>query len=243
MLLPRRNVLTTLSAAALLTAAAPLPSPAAQIDDNIRVYFGQGCFWHVQHELVQAEINLLNRADKTITATAGYAGGTKIGTGDKVCYHNAASVADYGKLGHAEVVALDIPREKFKDFAAEFCALFSKNGERPDQFGDRGPEYRNLVGIPGGTNSPLSKELVEVSKANGDKLDFASGKGDDADLRGLVWIMDSEKFPFYAAEQYHQFHDGFNWGEDYPSSYNKLVSLRKGTACPNGMLGMGVLGL
>ena len=38
----------------------------------------------------------------------------------------------------------------------------------------------NLVGIPGGVNSPLSKELVAASIAEDDKLDFAMGKGDDA---------------------------------------------------------------
>eukprot|EP00965_Chrysotila_dentata_P227378 6195978-Pleurochrysis_carterae.AAC.1 len=96
---------------------------------------------------------------------------------------------------------------------------------RPDQFGDKGPEYRcatrwparactlynvptrrmqrhihnstkpmlirkvqksdsararsNLVGFPGGIDSPFAKELVKASMVEGDKLDFAKGKGDD----------------------------------------------------------------
>ena len=34
------------------------------------------------------------------------------------------------------------------------------------------------------------------------------GKGDDADTLGkkLIWVMDSDKFPFRQAEVYHQFH-------------------------------------
>ena len=122
-------------------------------------------------------------------------------------------------------------------------------GNRPDQSGDRGPEYRNLVGLPGGTTSPLAKQLVQASIANGDKLDFAAGKGDDSDARAVAFVMDTAKFPFYQAEFYHQFHDGFNWGEDYPASYNSLakklskVGTVQDTACPNGMLGVGIAGL
>ena len=115
--------------------------------------------------------------------------------------------------------------------------------------GDRGTEYRNLVGVPGGATSAFAKELVEASIANGDKLNFASGKGDDADARALSWVYDTARFPFYQAEPYHQFHDGFAWGEDYPNSYNSLAGslfkakLVQDTGCPNGMLGIGIAGL
>lgn len=42
-----------------------------------------------------------------------------------------------------------------------------------------------------------------------------------------------------------QFHDGFNFGEDYPNSYNGLAKLLKApdTGCPNGLLGIGLAGL
>lgn len=86
----------------------------------------------------------------------------------------------------------------------EYCKLFDEDGLRPDQFGDRGSEYRNLVGVPGGKDSPYAKLLVDASLKTGDKLDFAVGKGDDKDLPKVSFIMDSEKFPFYVAEQYHQ---------------------------------------
>ena len=174
-----------------------------------------------------------------------------MGPESKVCYHNAASIADYGKLGHGEVVALRIPKSSFPDFCLEYCQLFSAEGYRPDQFGDRGPEYRNLVGVPGGVDSVFAKQLVAASssKQGGDKLDFAKGRGNDPDRRALVFVMDTANFPFYVAEQYHQFHDGFNFNENYPQSYNNLAGKlakegKLGTSsCPNGMLGIGALGL
>lgn len=146
------------------------------------------------------------------------------------CYHNVAQVSDYGSLGHAEVVSMKIPKEKFPEFAVEYCKLF-RNGMRPDQLGDRGLEYRNLVGFSGGAKSELATQLVEASKNTGDQLDFAVGKGSDAKAKGgidsdiprLVWIMDSDVYPAYVAENYHQFHDGFNFGEDYSRSYNSLA--------------------
>ena len=126
---------------------APAVAAAAAVDETIDVYFGCGCFWHVQHEFVEAEKKILKRSNADLTSRAGYAGGRA--KDNLVCYHNARNVGDYGKLGHAEVVALSIPSSKFKDFAEEYFRLFDKDGNRPDQFGDRGPEYRNLVGIPG----------------------------------------------------------------------------------------------
>jgi len=224
------------------------PALAAADEELVDVYFGCGCFWHVQHEFVQAEKKILGRKDDQITARAGYAGGKKGMLDGKVCYHNAASIADYGKLGHAEVVGLKIPPSSFNDFAVEYFKLFDAKGDRPDQAGDRGGEYRSLVGIPGGAKSEYAKVLVDASIATGDKLDFAFGKGDDPDARKTSFVMDSANFPFYVAEQYHQFHDGFNIGENYPGTYNGLAGVYKEKgedfgSCPNGSLGLGIGGL
>lgn len=221
----------------------------ASEEELIEVYFGCGCFWHVQHEFVMAEKKLLNRSDEDITARSGYAGGNSGAKDGKVCYHNAAQVSDYGSLGHAEVVRLVIPPSSFERFAEEYFNLFDDKGDRPDQFGDRGLEYRNLVGVPGGVQSKYAKLLVETSMKSGDKLDFAKGKGNDPDARALAFIMDTKDYPFYVGEQYHQFHDGFNIGENYPNSYNNLAGrlAKQGTLgvsqCPNGLLGIGALGL
>lgn len=220
----------------------PANANAAE-EELIDVYFGCGCFWHVQHEFVEAERRILNRSDEELTARAGYAGGKAGALDGKVCYHNGKRISDYGPLGHGEVVSLRIPPSSYKDFALEYVKLFDKNGFRPDQGGDKGTEYRNLVGFPGGAKSDVYlKQLVAASQENGDKLAFAEGLGDDPDRRALVFVMDSDAYPSFVAEQYHQFHDGFAMGEGYPQTYNDIaVKLAKAdklgeSACPNGML-------
>lgn len=240
---------TSIIQAPNLALAADDDGLAAAPEKEIEVYFGCGCFWHVQHELVEAERKILGRSDAQLTTRAGYAGG-KAGSKDgKVCYHNALSISDYGKLGHAEVVQVSIPPSSFQAFAKEYFELFSEQGYRADQWGDKGLEYRNLIGFPGGVASSYAKELIKVSQDHGDKLDFAKGKGDDPDARALCFVMDTADFPFYVAEQYHQFHDGFNLGENYPNSYNSLASQMSKAGvlgeskCPNGLIGVGALGL
>ncbi|KAJ1440607.1 hypothetical protein B484DRAFT_391183, partial [Ochromonadaceae sp. CCMP2298] len=48
--------------------AAQLCCPSgASASEGVPVYFGVGCFWHVQHEFVQAEKNSLGRTDEQIT--------------------------------------------------------------------------------------------------------------------------------------------------------------------------------
>mmetsp|Transcript_6737 Transcript_6737/g.7739 ORF Transcript_6737/g.7739 Transcript_6737/m.7739 type:complete len:312 (+) Transcript_6737:223-1158(+) len=234
---------TLISPTRSFAAEAPSPLFPDNPDDQIDVYFGCGCFWHVQHEFIQAERRILGRSDDKLSARTGYAGGTKGMLDNKVCYHNGKRVSDYGSLGHAEVVRLRIPPQSYPEFAAEYARLFDKNGSRPDQDGDRGLEYRNLVGIPGGSKqTTFPQQLIDASKQNGDKLAFAEGSGDDFDRRALVFVMDTAKFPFYVSEQYHQFHDGFKRGENYPDSYNQLGSiLAKAnvlgvSGCPDGML-------
>jgi peptide methionine sulfoxide reductase MsrA len=221
----------------------------AHAEELVEVYFGCGCFWHVQHEFVMAERAILGRGDSEFTSFVGYAGGKAGAKDGKVCYHNALMQSDYGSLGHAEVVRLMVPPSKFGLIAEEYCKLFSKAGERPDQYGDRGREYRNVVGLPGGVQSPMAQELVEASKRQGDKLNFAKGKGDDSDTKGMVFIMDTGKFPFFLGEPYHQFHDGFAQGEDYPDTYNQLgvqyvqAGRISNAGCPNGLMGLGFGGL
>ena len=89
----------------------------------------------MQHEFVEAEKRILGRSDGQLTALSGYAGGLAGAKDGKVCYHNAVKLADYGSLGHAEVVRLRIPPSAFGEFAKEYCKLFDKNGYRPDQLG------------------------------------------------------------------------------------------------------------
>ncbi|KAL3822827.1 hypothetical protein ACHAXA_011464 [Cyclostephanos tholiformis] len=201
-------------------------------DDIVDVYFGCGCFWHVQHEFVEAERRILGRTDPELTSGAGYAGGG----GGEGCWDTPRSSRCACR------------RRNSRNSPVEYCKLFDDLGNRPDQFGDRGPEYRNLVGIPGGTSSPLAAKLVRASISTGDRLDFAVGKGDDGDVPAVSYVMDTADFPFFVAERYHQFHDGFRLDEGYPESYNSLAGkfASKGEnfgTCPNGMMGIGFGGL
>ena len=89
------------------------------------VYFGVGCFWHIQHEFVAAERDLLGRSDRELTAFTGYAGGTASDKFNRVCYHNFQSVADYGKYGHGEVVGMKLPTDKIVDFTKVYFSLYN----------------------------------------------------------------------------------------------------------------------
>merc|ERR1719440_1500991 len=94
-----------------------------------------------------------------------------------VCYHNNDNIADYGSLGHAEVIDLSIPEDSLADFTKTYLTLMDKDGNRPDM-ADRGTEFRSLIGIPGGVNSPLFEQLKAVI---GDFLTLSEGQGNDSD--------------------------------------------------------------
>jgi len=189
-------------------------------DTLIDIYFGVGCFWHVQHEFVLAERDILDRKDTGLTSRAGYAGGTRTDDEGRVCYHNTFDVADYGKFGHAEAVALTIPTSSVEDFASVYFDLF-KDGDRTDK-GDRGPEYRSVLGIPNGFANAAYSILDATAKSHG--LTLSIGEGNDADTLGkhVVYVMDSLKFPFHQAEVYHQYHNDFK-GLPYGKKYNSLA--------------------
>ena len=73
-------MLATLGMGANIALNNPAPAFAetATGGDIVDVYFGSGCFWHVQHEFVEAERKYLSRNDGQLTALAGYAGGNNI---------------------------------------------------------------------------------------------------------------------------------------------------------------------
>lgn len=130
----RRSLCTSLIAAAtsaaLLGGRSPAladsTTPLQQSDES--VYFGVGCFWHIQHEFVEAERTLLKRSDRQLTSLTGYAGGNKkfdMPGFDRVCYHNFQQVADYGRMGHGEVVGMQLPTDKIVEFSQVYFSLFN----------------------------------------------------------------------------------------------------------------------
>ena len=134
--------LAKIAIATSILTSAPSNSRAAA---DVPVYFGVGCFWHVQHEFVSTEVSTLGRSVQDITAKAGYAGGTRKSAPefnpaqpgkpylDLVCYHNLLGKADYDSLGHTEVVGMSVPADKIETFAEEYFSLYGSDSERPDK--------------------------------------------------------------------------------------------------------------
>lgn len=205
----------------------------APTDQGVQIYFGCGCFWHMQHEFAmfeKSEKSGLARQDSELTARAAYAGGKKCGPDGLLCYHNLKNYqeADYGLLGHAEAVELDVPLDSFDGFAQKFwevCPL----GQRQDPQ-DVGGEYRSVVGLPGGINSELARRLQQ---ATGPGVTLVAGAGGEPDTlnSGKVFVYDTKDFPARTAEKHHQFHNDMRatYGDDYN---NLRKTLAKDTSCP-----------
>ena len=224
---------TSLAAAAVFLAV--LSYPRAASASNVNIYMGQGCFWHLQHEVVKQEATLSRLAGE-VTGVSGYAGGKEVGGNGEVCYHNRQMAPDYGRMGHTEVVSVSVPEENVGDFTKAYFDAASKYpfGRADPQ--DFGSEYRSAIGIPGGVDGPLFKA---VEAANAGRFELLRGQGNDDDTVGTkkVWVYDSNKFPFHQAEIYHQFHDDMleRYSEKYHSLKKLLVSqgtIRK-VACPD----------
>jgi len=196
---------------------------------NVTVYFGCGCFWHVQHEFALLEQTLLHRSGGEVSARAAYAGSKLVGNGGLVCYHNAQGISDYGSLGYAEAVDLTIPDSSFPAFATKFWEVCPQGLRRDPQ--DLGAEYRSIVGLPGGLASPYAKTLAA---ANGGTTMLTAGFGGDEDVYRQVWIYDTAEFPARLAERYHQFHDDMI--DMYPADYHALRRFANKTGCPESML-------
>lgn len=123
---------------------------------------------------------------------------------------------DYGDLGHAEQVRITLnagqEESQFAALVADFFASFNATEQgflRPDPQ-DKGSPYRTTVGIPGGVNGKLYRVLEAGNVPRGPYKLTMILKEDDAgshdDAFNTVFVMDSDVFPFYQAEQYLQFH-------------------------------------
>jgi peptide methionine sulfoxide reductase MsrA len=233
---PPHWVRATLAAFAVLaTVLVGSSRPAHAEGGQVQLYFGQGCFWHLQHDIVKEEVDVLGRKGGDITALAGYAGGNKVGDKGRVCYHNLAMAPDYGQMGHTEVVNVSMPEDKIGAFAKKYFDDADRYPMGRADPQDRGTEYRSAIGIPGGMDG---KYFDAVKAANAGRLELLKGEGNDADTvrTKKVWIYDSDKYPFYQGEVYHQFHDDML--ESYSKPYKglkdtvlKIGSLKK-VECP-----------
>ena len=154
-----------------------------------------------------------------------------------VCYHNSIGKAEYDSLGYTEAVGMSVPKDKVEAFASEYFSLYGSDSERPDK-GDRGAQYRSIIGIPGGMQSDLLPAVEKALAKSGKSLTLVAGKGNDKDTLGkkVVWVMDTSTYPFKQGELYHQFHDGFMPGEQYGGQYHQTVKtlLAVGKLQPSG---------
>jgi len=236
-LLGRRRAIALAGGSALPALLGGNQPATAASEETVKIYFGAGCFWHVQHEFTMEEVGTLKRSPAQITAVTGYAGGNRLGDGGKVCYHNFQRLADYGQLGHAEAVQVEVPVSALPQFSKRYFDLFGTRGYRHDPQ-DKGGEYRSVLGLPGGDESPYFEVIREA--ASNSPMKLFKGRGDEPDTIGdrAVLVYDSKKFPFYAAEVYHQFHDDF-MGAPYGKSYNALrdtlykANVLASTGCPD----------
>mmetsp|Transcript_68742 Transcript_68742/g.222837 ORF Transcript_68742/g.222837 Transcript_68742/m.222837 type:complete len:225 (-) Transcript_68742:144-818(-) len=203
----------------LVAAALFHPSAARAEGGDVNLYFGQGCFWHVQHDLIRLETEVLRRSAGKLTATVGYAGGQQLGPQNQVCYHNREGAPDYGKMGHAEVVGVSVPRSSVGRFLQYYFDAASKTPFGRNDPQDLGAEYRSVIGLPGGMDSPL---VAEAEAASNGRIKMVRGQGDDGDtlMRREVYVYDSDTFPFHQAELWHQFHNDML--ERYNDDYHQL---------------------
>merc|ERR1739845_207885 len=99
---------------------------------------------------------MFGRKVQDLSAFTGYAGGKRVGKGGHVCYHNPEGMADYGEMGHAEVVSLALPAVAIEPVFDVYFDSVCVHGNRIDTQ-DWGSEYRSLVGFPGGVASALGR--------------------------------------------------------------------------------------
>ena len=104
----------------------------------------------------------------------------------------------------------------------------TNTGNRMQDPQDRGPGYRNVVGIPGGIDSELfkvfeSKNVNKMKLVPGEGNNFKNGKATENDAVNTVYIVDSQALPFHQAEAYHQYHQGM--AADFGPQY--LVDMKK----------------
>uniref|UniRef100_A0A7S2N1D5 Peptide-methionine (S)-S-oxide reductase n=1 Tax=Alexandrium andersonii TaxID=327968 RepID=A0A7S2N1D5_9DINO len=220
--------------------AARMLMASAVAVDAVAMYFGNGCYWARQHLFVSSfEQAVLSRAADQITGVAGYAGSKRTGPGGQLCYHNEHNVSDYGLLGHAEAVHVEVPAASLKEAFSVFFGSFVESSpgvwDRPD-FYNLGAEYRSIVGFSGGIFNEAV--MAQMQKANLHNMTLVEGKGSDEDTfqKNKVLVMDSDVFPFAQAELCMQFRDDTQ--VKYPQSYHELktASEKQGrvhpTTCP-----------
>jgi peptide methionine sulfoxide reductase MsrA len=147
-----------------------LTAETASSKEVVPIYFGNGCFWGRQRDFAVSEMQM-NRSMSGVTAVAGYAGGRGASPDGRVCYYIGPPSTVYERLGHAEVVQVELQgqpdeqKQQYKRLAQVYFSQFKKTNRgmlRLDPQ-DEGPGYRNVIGIPGGVGSDFFP-ILQVSR-------------------------------------------------------------------------------
>lgn len=210
-------------------------------DPSASVYLGNGCFWHTQYDFVLVEQEdggaFGSRNDSDVTSLVGYAGGRHQASNGAVCYHGVPAT-DYGRLGHSEAVSVQLDAGNRTKAIAQLAAVAKVYFEHgfQDHDGkrqrldpqDAGPEYRNVIGLPGGKANTEWWPVIEAANIyNMPLLDGRGGNRGDTQDEYVVYIYDSSEFPFFRAEAYHQFHPNDVIRRPVPSSYTIELKQRQ----------------
>lgn len=219
---------------------------------RIKVWLGNGCFWHTQFDTVQIEQDRTGpfaRSDPEVTSLVGYAGGDYTGAGGLVCYPGGPAGSQYEPLGHAEACQVELDTNRSRTQFAALLRYYFENGFRNSTEPvhtishkvtqgrirldpqDYGPPYRNVIGLPGGVNGSLYDLVVAANIYSMPLLPGRGGPNSDLEDEFTVYIYDSLVFPFHVAERYHQFHENSVLRRPVPKTYTdrlKLIMWRQG---------------
>eukprot|EP00887_Chlorella_sp_A99_P003059 scaffold9.g3059.t1 len=158
--------------AADVAAAAASAGSQEEGGDIMPMLFGNGCYWGRQYDFVQAE-EAMGRKGGDVSAVVGYAGGRLASPDGRVCYHFAPPQTLYERLGHAEVVQVELrggeaaKREQYRKFAQTYfsqAGLPSGKMQRQDPL-DAGPAYRCGAAGTGGETSKGGQGETSVAHA------------------------------------------------------------------------------
>ena len=188
------------------------------------------------------ESEQFDRSDIEITSHVGYGGGPAAGPDGLVCYHNSQGASLYSDYFFAEstevVLDGDSATDQFSALLEAYFEEFVDGSNMRQDPGDYGPAYRNNIGLPRGMRSDLYP-LVVAANARGMTLAEGRGAADTLDEQ-TVYIYDSDIFPFYRGEQYHQFHSNVVLRRPVPDSYTidlkttqAVAGLINPTGCPD----------
>ena len=85
--------------------------------------------------------------------------------------------------------------------------------------GDTGQDYRNVIGIPGGSSGALYSNIQKNNVHGMELIDGMGGTNGDTQDNYVVYVYDSLAFPFFRAETFHQFHTNDVLNRPVPTSY------------------------